>query len=62
MQKIKNFLFKNTNTKQTIAKNTFWLFFGEIIGRILKLGIVVFATRKLGVEGWGLFSYSLAYV
>ena len=62
MQKVKNFLFKNTNTKQTIAKNTFWLFFGEIIGRILKLALVIFATRKLGVEGWGLFSYGLAYV
>ena len=62
MQKIKNFLFKNTSTKQTVAKNTFWLFLSEVIGRILKFGIVIFATRKLGVAGWGLFSYSLAYV
>lgn len=62
MEKIKNFLLKNTSTKQTVAKNTFWLFFGEIIGRLLKLFIVVFATRKLGVEGWGLFSYTLAFV
>ena len=62
MEKIKNFLFKNTSTKQTIAKNTFWLFFGEILGRILKLAVLVFATRVLGVEGWGVFSYALAFV
>lgn len=62
MQKIKKFLFQNTTVRQTVAKNTFWLFFGEIIGRLLKIVIVVFATRKLGVEGWGIFSYSLAYV
>ena len=62
MQKIKKFLFQNTSTKQTIAKNTFWLFFGEIIGRLLKLFIIVFATRKLGVEGWGLFAYSLSFI
>jgi O-antigen/teichoic acid export membrane protein len=60
--KIKTFLFKNTNTRQTILKNTFWLFLGEIVGRILKLTIIVFATRKLGVENWGVFSYALAFV
>ena len=62
MQKIKNFLFKNTSTKQTVTKNAFWLFLGEIIGRIFKLMIVIFATRKLGVENWGLFSYALSFV
>ncbi|MCX6755649.1 MAG: flippase [Candidatus Nomurabacteria bacterium] len=62
MEKIKKFLFINTSTKQTVIKNTFWLFFGEIIGRILKLVIVVFSTRKLGVEGWGLFSYAMAFI
>jgi PST family polysaccharide transporter len=62
MDKIKQFLFHNTSPKQTIAKNTIWLFIGEIIGRVLKLVIVVFATRKLGVEGWGIFSYGLAFV
>ncbi len=62
MDRIKQFLFKNSTTKQTIAKNTFWLFFGEILGRILKLGIIVFATRTLGTDGWGVFSYALASV
>ncbi len=62
MQKIKKFLFQNTSAKQTIMKNAIWLFTGEIIGRLLKLVIVVFATRQLGVEGWGVFSYALAFV
>jgi len=52
MEKIKNFLFKNTSTKQTVAKNTAWLFIGEMLGRILKLVVIVFATRVLGVNGW----------
>lgn len=62
MEKIKNFFLKNTSTKQTIVKNTFWLFLGEGVGRIFKLVIIIFATRQLGVEGWGLFSYALAFV
>src|SRR6266403_4574802 len=62
MDRLKNFLFKNTTTKQTFVKNTVWLFVGEIAGRLFKLVIVIFATRKLGVEGWGLFSYGLAFV
>ncbi len=62
MEKIKNFFLKNSNTKQTVIKNTFWLFLGEGIGRIFKLIIIIFATRKLGIEGWGIFSYGLAFV
>lgn len=62
--RIKEFLFENQNTRQTIAKNTFWLSFGEITGRLLRLGIVIYAARILGAAGWGVFSYltSLAAV
>jgi len=62
IKRIKNFLFKNTSEKQTVIKNTFWLFTGEIIGRIFKLAVVIYATRELGVEGWGIFSYALAFI
>ncbi|HEY0979833.1 MAG TPA: flippase [Candidatus Paceibacterota bacterium] len=62
IQRIKNFLFKNTSDKQTVAKNTFWLITSEIIGRLFKLAVVVFATRELGIENWGIFSYGLAFV
>ncbi|MFA4827509.1 MAG: flippase [Candidatus Shapirobacteria bacterium] len=58
-QKIKSFLFENKTTRQTIAKNTFWLFFGEISSRVLRAAIVIYAARVLGAEGWGVFSYAI---
>ena len=60
MEKIKKFFFKNTNNKQTVIKNTFWLFAGEASGRILKIVLIIYATRKLGVNGWGVFSYAIS--
>lgn len=62
MERIKQFLLKNNSEKQTAMKNTIWLFFGEIIGRLFKLVIIIFATRKLGIEGWGIFSYGIAFI
>jgi len=62
INRLKNFLFTNSSIKQAVLKNTFWLFIGEIFGRIIKLGLVVYATRLLGAEGWGAFSYGLAFV
>ena len=59
--RIKEFLFKNQTVRQTIAKNTFWLSFGEIAGRILRTGVVIYAARVLGVEGWGIFSYAITF-
>lgn len=61
---LKTFLLTNRGMKQTLTKNTFWLSFGEIAGRILRLFIVVYAARVLGTAGWGAFSYltSLAAV
>jgi len=60
MQRIKNFFFVNTSTKQTVIKNTFWLFMGEASGRILKMVLIVYAARKLGADGWGIFSYVIS--
>jgi len=60
MEKIKNFLFINTNTKQTVIKNTFWLFVGEMGIKVLKALIFIYAIRKLGTTQWGLFSYVFA--
>ncbi|MCR4275176.1 MAG: flippase [Candidatus Wolfebacteria bacterium] len=58
-QKIKSFLFENKNARQTIAKNTFWLFFGEISSRLLRMIIIIYAARVLGAGGWGVFSYAI---
>jgi O-antigen/teichoic acid export membrane protein len=60
MDKIKAFLFTNTNTKQTIIKNTFWLGFGEITSRLLKVAIIFYAIKILGSEQWGAFSYAIS--
>jgi O-antigen/teichoic acid export membrane protein len=57
---IKTFLLTNTSPGQTIVKNTFWLFVGEIISRILKMVLVIYAARLLGTSGWGAFSYALS--
>jgi O-antigen/teichoic acid export membrane protein len=58
--KIKRFLFNNTESNQTITKNTIWLAAGEIGSRILKLVVFIQAARMLGVIEWGLFSYGFA--
>jgi O-antigen/teichoic acid export membrane protein len=55
--KIKAFLFKNTTTKQTVAKNTFWLSVSNFGGRLIKAVIIIYAARILGTDGYGVFSY-----
>jgi O-antigen/teichoic acid export membrane protein len=60
-QKLKIFLFNNISEQQTIAKNTFWLFFSEVISRLLKFFLVFYAARALGVSNWGIFSYIIAF-
>lgn len=61
IQKIKSFLLENKTTRQTVAKNTFWLFSGEIISKLLKMAIVIYAARVLGAENWGIFSYTITF-
>ncbi|MBU6142025.1 flippase [Patescibacteria group bacterium] len=59
---IRGFLFENRTQKQTVAKNTFWLFLGQASGRILRVILVIFAARILGPESWGAFSYVMSLV
>ncbi len=61
-EKLRRFLFENQNQKQTLAKNTFWLFFGQIFGRALRAALVILAARLLGPESWGAFSYAMSLV
>lgn len=60
--RLKEFLFKNQTVRQTIAKNTFWLFFGQIVSRLIKAVLIIYAARILGAEGYGLFSFALSYI
>ncbi|MDP3991324.1 MAG: flippase [Candidatus Colwellbacteria bacterium] len=57
ISRIKNFLSENRTGRQTILKNTFWLSSSEIVGRLLKAAIIIYAARVLGVAGFGTFSY-----
>lgn len=58
--KVKNLLFRNTTTRQTVAKNTFWLTVSDIGGRLLRAIVIIYAARVLGTAGWGIFSYVLS--
>ena len=58
-QKIQAFLFTNGDLRQTIAKNTLWLFLGQVLGRVLRAAVVIYAARVLGAGSWGAFSYAL---
>lgn len=58
-QKIKDFLFKNTTAKQTVAKNTVWLTISQFGARVIKVAVVIYAARVLGAAGYGVFSYAI---
>src|SRR3989344_2847945 len=62
VKRIKDFLFQNASTRQTIAKNTFWLAVSNIGGRLLRAAIIIYAARILGAAEWGIFSYAISLV
>ncbi|MBU4369284.1 flippase [Patescibacteria group bacterium] len=59
---IKSLLFVNTGPQQIIFKNTFWLAIAEAIIRLLKLGLIIYVARILGVAGYGKFTFALSFV
>lgn len=60
IKKLKNLFFSDNQTvRGTIFKNFIWLITGNAGSRFFKALIVIYATRKLGVEGYGVFSYVL---
>lgn len=44
-----------------IFKQTSWLFFAQVLTRIIGFFYTIFLARNLGVDGFGLFSLGLAY-
>lgn len=60
VQEIKSFLFENKTTNQTIVKNTFWLMVGQILSKLIKAILLVYAARVMGTTEWGTFSYVLS--
>ncbi|MEK7086796.1 MAG: flippase [Patescibacteria group bacterium] len=57
--KLKELLFQNKSTRQTITKNIFWLSFSQIVSRLIRAGIIIYAARVLGAAEYGIFSYAL---
>ncbi len=44
-----------------IAKNAAWLTVGECVGRLLRIILIFYAARSLGVAEWGISSYVLSW-
>ena len=57
--KLKELLFSNITTRQTVVKNIFWLSFSQIASRLLRAVIIIYAARLLGAAEYGVFSYAL---
>lgn len=60
MEKLKRLLFENRGLRQRILKNTFWLTFGQLAGRLIRAVVIILAARILGAEGYGVFSYVIS--
>lgn len=62
MDKIKNFLFKNNNTRQILIKNSFWFALGTAITKIARALIIIYVAKILGADQYGIFTYALSLV
>jgi O-antigen/teichoic acid export membrane protein len=60
MKQIKSFLLENKSKRQIFFKNSFWLFVGNIISKIIRGILIVVAARILKTEGYGIYSYALS--
>ncbi len=59
---IQALFFKNIGIRQTIFKNTFWLVVAEIISGFLRLFLLIYVARILGVNEYGKFTFAFSFV
>jgi O-antigen/teichoic acid export membrane protein len=59
--RFKDILWGDKTLRQTIFKNTFWLFAGQIISRGLRFFLVVYAARILGANVFGSFYFAISF-
>jgi len=52
-------LFKNRSGFQIAFKNSVWLFSANVISRLFKFYLVIYAARILGPEKYGVFYYTI---
>lgn len=57
--RLKELIFKNKTTRQTIVKNVFWKSIGMFGGRVIRAAITIYSARILGASEYGIFSYAL---
>ncbi len=58
---MKNLLFENKNTKQTIVKNVFWLGFTELIQKGVAFLVIVWLARYFGPPVYGKWAFALNF-
>lgn len=59
---LQTLFFENLSPKQTVLKNSFWLFLGQGIGKLFKFFVVMTAARILGPADFGAFNYLFSIV
>ncbi len=59
IQRLKELIFKNKTSRQTMAKNVFWLAIGQFGSRLIRSAITIYSARLLGASEYGIFSYAL---
>lgn len=59
VQKLRELLFQNRDTRQTVVKNTIWLSVSQMGGRLIRASVIIYAARVLGAAEYGVFSYVL---
>lgn len=59
---IRDFLTKNTSSKQTVIKNTFWLLLAEGVSKGAILFITIFIAKKLWPEEFGAMNFTISFV
>lgn len=57
---LKKFLFQNQSIKQSLIKNTIWLWIGQISSQLIRMLVIIYAARILGAEGYGAFAYTIS--
>lgn len=57
---IHDFLTKNTSSKQTVIKNTFWLLLAEGVSKWSTFLLTFYVINKFAISEYGMYSYALS--
>jgi len=54
--------FQNISIRQTILKNTIWLFLAQVITKFFTFSLFVCVAREFGPSNYGIFAFALSFV